>query len=332
MSSSQIDPDQLPPTAAGEIVRIGPDDRPTAIARLLGATPSRAEPAGADRFLAFAAANDVPLEDLWARVDGSGRILDCVLAVPNPGRTAVLFASPPATRESDDHLAAVIDRATGALVDRDVHLAQVLLEPHDRRRRRAFLAGGFTTLAQLSYLERALPPPRPTGAIDLPSGVTVRSYDEAADHADLVAILEASYEDTLDCPGLRGLRQTDDILTGHRETGEFDPALWSIARDESGPAGALLLNRAPASQTIELVYIGLAPRLRGCGIGRGLLRHGLHLVDERPERAVTLAVDERNEPALALYRREGFRRVLRRTALIRSLRSPGFSTEDHQDP
>jgi ribosomal-protein-alanine N-acetyltransferase len=81
----------------------------------------------------------------------------------------------------------------------------------------------------------------------------------------------------------------------------------------------LLLNRSPASNTIELVYLGLAPAARGRGLGRQLLRHGLHLLGRREERAITLAVDEQNDPALALYRGEGFRRVLRRIALIRPL-------------
>ena len=41
---------------------------------------------------------------------------------------------------------------------------------------------------------------------------------------------------------------------------------------------------------------------------------GLDLVAGRPERVITLAVDEKNDPALALYNRVGFRRVARRIA------------------
>jgi hypothetical protein len=56
------------------------------------------------------------------------------------------------------------------------------------------------------------------------------------------------------------------------------------------------------------------------GLGRSLVQHGLMLVRDRPERVINLAVDDANAPALTLYQREGFRPVLRRRAMIRSLR------------
>ncbi len=88
---------------------------------------------------------------------------------------------------------------------------------------------------------------------------------------------------------------------------------------EDRPAGALLLNPSSQGRCIELVYLGLAPPARGRGLGGMLLRHGLRLVRKRPERLMTLAVDEQNAPAMKLYRRERFRRIMRRAALIRSL-------------
>ena len=93
-----------------------------------------------------------------------------------------------------------------------------------------------------------------------------------------------------------------------------------MLRLDGRASGAILLNPAPASDAIELVYMGLAAAARGAGLGTQLLRHGLSLLTDRSERVVTLAVDDANEPALALYRRAGFRRVLRRHAMIRTLR------------
>jgi ribosomal protein S18 acetylase RimI-like enzyme len=58
------------------------------------------------------------------------------------------------------------------------------------------------------------------------------------------------------------------------------------------------------------------------GLGRMLLRHGLHLLRDRSERTLTLAVDDENKPAFAMYRSEGFRTVLRRLAMIRPLQFP----------
>jgi ribosomal protein S18 acetylase RimI-like enzyme len=96
--------------------------------------------------------------------------------------------------------------------------------------------------------------------------------------------------------------------------------LWTLLRIEGEPAGAVLLNPFPAHRTVELVYLGLAPSARGRGLGKQLLQHGLWLLNGRRERTLTLAVDQRNTPALAIYEAAGMRPVVRRVALIRSLR------------
>jgi ribosomal protein S18 acetylase RimI-like enzyme len=137
---------------------------------------------------------------------------------------------------------------------------------------------------------------------------------------ELGTILERSYEQTLDCPGLYGLRRTEDIIAGHKATGRFDPSLWTLLYVDDEPAGVILINPFPGHKVTELVYIGLAPFARGRGLGRQLLRHGLCLLQGRRERSISLAVDQRNTPALALYAAEGFHPAVQRVAVIRSLR------------
>ncbi|MHC5113473.1 MAG: GNAT family N-acetyltransferase [Planctomycetota bacterium] len=340
MTSSHTIPGQLLPSGGGPIVLVDADRRLEAVQRLVSAAARPAGPLGAARgriggrgvaraqaeqFIAFAEANAIRLDAMWARLGADGAVEATVLAVPNPGRTSILFASPPHDQASIDALGGLIDHACLQLVNRDLHLAQVLLEPQDTGLHEAFVAGGFEDLARLAYMESPLPRRGRRSRAEPPAGVTIETWTEDL-NAETLEVLEASYEDTLDCPGLRGLRETEDILAGHRGTGEFDPELWTLMRVDGAPAGVLLLNRSPASNTLELVYMGLARRVQGRGLGRFLLRHGLQRVADRGERAVTLAVDERNEPAIALYRGEGFRRVLRRIALIRSLR-PACSRE-----
>jgi ribosomal protein S18 acetylase RimI-like enzyme len=326
MSRSQTDTQQLPPIAdgPGEIVRVDDSIRLAAVERLVaggggpspgGRAGSRANRALAERFLAFSRENAIAIDAMWARVDPSGAIRATVLAVPNAGRTAILFSSTPTAEATVPELGRLIAHTTDALRGMEVDLAQVLLEPRATLQRDAFLAGGFHELAQLSYMERPLPGRPPTPAPDWPAGVTVETYHEGL-RDDVLAVLDASYEDTLDCPGLRGLRRTEDILAGHLGTGVFDPGLWTLLRVDGRPSAVLLLNRSPASSAIELVYIGFAKAVRGRGLGRQLLRHGLRQVESSGERAITLAVDERNAPAISMYRGEGFRCVLRRVALI----------------
>jgi GNAT superfamily N-acetyltransferase len=197
------------------------------------------------------------------------------------------------------------------------HLTQALIDPSAELDRQAFLGAGFRILARLSYLERPLRDPSRQGRL-WPAGVRMETYRPGL-HDVLLEILEASYEQTRDCPGLRGVRRTADILAGHMATGKFDPDLWTLLWLDGRPAGALLMNPSTRGGSVELAYLGLALFARGRGLGRQLLRHGLEQLRQRHERALVLAVDESNEPALRIYRDEGFRRILRRVALIRPL-------------
>lgn len=326
MTLSQANPSSLrPPDDDGRsvIVAIGPDRREEAIARLL-ANDGTADADHARRFLDYARLHAVTLEHLWGRIDQRGRFLAVVLAVPNPGRSAMIFASQSRSVADIERTAGVLDVACKRLQHMGLHLAQTLLEPHDTAAHDTFVAGQFHRLATLGYLERSLRsrllPPKP----QWPSGVTLHEYNDSL-RAELIGTLDATYEQTLDCPGLRGYRQTADILEGHRAAGIFDHRLWTILRLDGRAAGTLLLNPSADRVSIELVYLGIVRWARGRRLGKQLLRHGLHLVAARQERVMTLAVDEANTPALALYEREQFRAVLRRVAMIRGLTASGGS-------
>ncbi len=299
-------------------MQIGPGRRSEAIERLVSVSGG-SDRAAAERFLYYARTNAVQLDGLWSWLDGDGRLTFSVLAVPSPGRTAMIFASHPQTASDVADVARVIDHACGQVAGWDVHLTQSLLDPQEKLERSAFGEAGFQELALLSYLERPLSRSNPPTPPEWAAGVRVEKYrDELYDV--LTQILEQSYENTLDCPGLYGLRRTVDIIDGHRATGTFDPALWTLLYVDEQPAGALLLNPFPAHRTVELVYLGLAPFARGRGLGGQLLRHGLSLLKGRRERTLTLAVDQCNTPALALYEAQGLRPIVQRVALIRSLR------------
>jgi mycothiol synthase len=68
-----------------------------------------------------------------------------------------------------------------------------------------------------------------------------------------------------------------------------------------------------------LVYIGLAPQVRGRGLGTILVQQALSTAAEDNRRRLTLAVDSSNQPALRLYFRHGFQKMAEKVALIRDL-------------
>jgi ribosomal protein S18 acetylase RimI-like enzyme len=81
----------------------------------------------------------------------------------------------------------------------------------------------------------------------------------------------------------------------------------------------MLFSPSPGTGTLELVYLGLSPMLRGRGLGGRLLAFGLSHLVWREEGTVTCAVDQRNTPACRLYERFGFVRFEERIALVRGL-------------
>lgn len=136
-------------------------------------------------------------------------------------------------------------------------------------------------------------------------------------HREFADLILATYEASLDCPALSGLRHIDDIIAGHQAAGRFDPRRWLLLRNGDRAAGCILFAENPVRPALELVYMGVHPRERCHGVGTALLRAGLALARRERFDIVTVAVDEANEPALRLYRRHGFRQTTCRRALIR---------------
>lgn len=286
-----------------------PDERSSALASILGGHAAAAT--GIER---RAAAQGIDLSFLWTARD-EGRIVGAAMVVPHPGKTALLMTSGPEDRAQAVRLGALVRATLGACRARpDIWLVQALTSPGEPLRAEALGLGGMQHLASLEYMER------PTGSLEgaeaaPPAGCRFEPWDPTQ-RALLRDLLQRTYVDTLDCPGLSKLRDPEDILDGHLAAGNHDPALWTIAWQGSTPCGALLMSASGISESIEVVYLGLAPESRGHGLGRALLAHGLALVAARPEPTVSLAVDARNAPALALYARAGFRAVRRREAFV----------------
>ena len=271
------------------------------------------------QFEAFAAGLGIKADHQVMAFDGKSVAATC-LWVPSPGRSAMLFA--PNLNQFPKAAAAVEACVRAALADAasaDVALVQVMLEPEDELGAGTFARAGLHRLATLIYMERTPPPAAPS--VQLPAGLRLQEYGPAC-HAALRKVVLGSYEQTLDCPALSGLRDIEDVLAGHKAVGRFDPALWTLVLEGDTPLGCLLLAEIPNRHALDLVYLGLLPAARGRGIGRALMQRMFATGRERGFEVLTLAVDEGNAPALRLYHRFGFTPVTRRVALIRKLDGP----------
>jgi ribosomal protein S18 acetylase RimI-like enzyme len=306
-----------------EVVRAPAERVEDAMGALLGAGPAAAE-----RFVRQAAGAAISLEHAFCLADPFGRYRMAVLAVPSAGRAAMLLASHARHRDDVADLGRAVEaacRSAAGFAD----IAQALVEPHRELDVAAFEAGGLRNLATLEYLEAPL---RSTAAPRLPDGWTIEPVAPALvldgsdvhriaaeTRAELACVLEASYRDTLDCPGLAGLRHTADVVEGHFAIGARR-RFWLFARERGVARGVCLLNATPDGRSVELVYFGLAPEARGRGLGAALLDAGFHAAAQARCATASLAVDMRNAPARKLYDSRGFRQISSRVALVRDLR------------
>lgn len=308
--------------------RVPPSLRPKALARLLGQGRQAGE-AQVRQFLQAAEDLQLSLEHLWGRRAADGSFDCAILIAPQAGGTGMAFVSRPRGMGDVAVHADLADFAARHTPSDQVKMAQALLSTDQELERAALERGGFEKLATLTYMQRRIAhgPPPPAGddraeasdRINWPDNVRLLTYNEQR-RPQFIAALEASYEQTLDCPALYGRRDIHDVLRGHMATGQFDPELWTLLLVDEKPAGVMLLNRIPSAGTIELVYLGLGVAYRGRGLAAKLLERGIELCRRTQESYLSLAVDEGNAPAKRLYDRFGFRRTTRKIALIRHLR------------
>ena len=288
-----------------------------AVLALLLTGRTRGQAAAVDQFLTFAAGQSMPLDELWAAWRG-GEPVAAAMFMPAAGRSAMIFLSP-STQPGWAELGMLVQTAAGAQDRRKLRLVQAILDPWQERERRALESAGLRCLANLVYMQRAVTPPAPEShVLSLGEGFEVVHWSE--NHRPLFAeAILASYQQTLDCPALVGLRSIEEIIDGHMAAGQFSPELWWAVRHGDEPVGVMLLSPLPQRSAMELVYLGLAPAWRGKGLGSRLLKHGLAQTHQRRLTSMLLAVDDLNKPAMGLYQSLGFEVHARKLAMIMAL-------------
>lgn len=247
----------------------------------------------------------------------AGRLRFAILPIVSPGATALLLSggeAPSPPRAPD--FAALVQSVLGPLRQGGLALAQLLIEPTEAPLIEAYVACGFERMAELIYLGLTV---RQAPPVDLPPGFVLAGWSEPTRPLFAQAIAE-SYRDSLDCPRLTGLRTMDEVIASHQASGVFAPEGWTVLMEGDRPVGVCLVNRASALDSVELVYLGLAPSVRGRGLGAALFRHALGLCQRLGDGRLMLAVDAKNHPAQKLYYRYGMHRICCRAAMLNDLR------------
>jgi ribosomal protein S18 acetylase RimI-like enzyme len=237
------------------------------------------------------------------------RLVGAIYYQLQAGRSGIVGLPGTFSDEPAATLQSLLAVAADGLMRQDVRLIYVLLERETEAEIDLVRQTGFTQLAHLLYLvaqEPEFPQAHPESPLEF------EPYSPA-NHQRLAKVVEATYQQTMDCPGLEKVRTTDDVLAGYRQMGVFDPGRWLIVRHAGGDVGCLLLTDHPGHQNLELIYMGVVPAARGRQWGYQIARYAEWVARQLGRRRLVLAVDETNLPALNMYRQAGFKAWERRS-------------------
>jgi ribosomal protein S18 acetylase RimI-like enzyme len=145
---------------------------------------------------------------------------------------------------------------------------------------------------------------------------------DTATRRRLIAVVQASYQGTLDCPRLNAFRSAAEVLDGYIAAPAFQPTGWRIVSEGPCDVACLMTSYHAAGEALELTYMGIAPAARGRGLGNLLVAETGRIARLRQARQVVLAVDRSNHPACRLYRRCGFEPIGSEAVWGRKLRRP----------
>ena len=241
--------------------------------------------------------SDAVFDGLIVAID-QGQVIAAVWAQLTPGKTAVMWLP-----DGNSSAAVPLLQAAAKFLDeREVTLAQFLSADEHPFSTDVLAAADFRELAKLAYLS-VDPSTSPHERTDSELEFVARASD---DPARLGQLLLRTYEESLDCPQLNGLRDADDVLEGYREQGEFSPERWFIVRSNKQDIGTLILTVHSDTGNWELVYMGLIPEQRGQGFGKQVLDFAVWKAGQGGAERLVLAVDQHNQPALDTYQRAGF--------------------------
>ncbi len=235
------------------------------------------------------------------------------LAQIQAGRAATVWPPRLVVGEPAATATRLLDELCRFLAAGDVRVAQTLLESDAAADERTLCAGGFRRLAELFYLvsqESEFPTSPPLSPLEF------EPYSPS-NHGRLARIVEATYGQTRDCPGLNGVRDVEDVLAGYRASGVFDAGRWLLVRHGGADVGCLLLSDFPEHDNWELCYMGVAPRARGNGWGAHIVRYAQWRARLAGRLRLVLAVDATNGPALKLYAAAGFQAWAGRTVYVK---------------
>jgi ribosomal protein S18 acetylase RimI-like enzyme len=284
------------------ICPVPPDDQRAALELAFGYLPREEGQRQIEALSSQSSDNKHPWEGLLGAYRG-GKLIGSIFSQIQPGKYAQVWMPRLFQNEAAGTAVNLLQATIEWLDHGPVCMAQILLEDVTAEDENILLEGGFDYLTDLLYLV-CLEDDFPFVAFPCPLDFEVYN---SQNHDRLARIVDATYQETLDCPKLNQVRSLDDVLEGYRATGEYRPGNWLIVRHENHDVGCLLLADHPKFENMELVYMGVIPKNRGQHWGADIARHAQWVARQAGRPRLVLAVDASNCPAIEMYASVGFR-------------------------
>ena len=245
-----------------------------------------------------------------------GKLVGAIWVNVTAGRVATVWGPTLVPLEPSAIADALLDSQWPRLASHGVRLAQAVIDVGSPPVREHYLRHAFVHAADLVHMvaPRARFPAQPPE-----TGMEFLPYSAAQD-ARFGEVIQSTYEATLDCPALDGVRDLPDVLDGYRATGQFRADWWLLVRQDGCDVGCLLMTPYPQQRHAEIIYMGVVPQARGRRLGLAIARHAQWLARRAKMKQLLLAVDAQNVPALAAYGDAGFTEFDRRSIYLKLLR------------
>src|SRR5215207_5849223 len=215
-----------------------------------------------------------------------------------PGVDPALDAVPPAS-EGRGVGTALREAAEARAIERGEALVRQYVPTSNEAARTHLLGAGYWPAYSYFRMRMEL-----HGAPEPPAGVPVRPFSRGADDAPVHALVEEAMA------GVAGNepRSLESWQAAKVDKQGWDPSLWLLHEDADGLAAVMLCERS--EEGVGYVdYLAVAPRVRGRGLGRALLLHGLAQLRAAGLAVAELSVQGENASATRLYESVGMRPV-----------------------
>jgi mycothiol synthase len=220
-----------------------------------------------------------------------------------PGQIGIMWPPIGSEAATPEQVTEVLEAVFAYLKHRDMAVSVAFIPWNDQRSGLVLERGLFRHVTNLVDMQRLHTFAAPTSTQS--SRLKVSHFNAETSSAFKHALMQ-TYQDSMDAPELNGIRTSEQIIRGYEATSP-NRSDWWLLQHEDHVVGVMILTIGEVpNHPAEITYLGLIPSQRRKGFGREALDLAMAEGALRGVTVWTVQIDERNEPAKALYFKNQF--------------------------